>query len=73
MVHLGVLYLVSLEASFLKLPIEMIAAVFEDVTQSDIFIGILKIVEDGHSKGHIHYISEAIEIRSCADENAAWS
>jgi len=70
-VHLNILYAVLLEADLFKLPVEMIATVFKHVTEGDIFIRILKIVEDGVSQRHVNYVSEAIEIWSSADNDAA--
>jgi hypothetical protein len=59
MVHLRIFYAVLRESNFLKLPIEMI----------DIVIWISKIVKDVQAQGHIHYISEAVEIWRGADDD----
>ena len=55
----------------LKLPFEMIATIFKDMAESNVLIGILKIVKDALPKGHKQYISEAVEIRRGADDDTA--
>src|SRR4051812_46249767 len=70
-VQLNIFNAVLLEASLLELPIQMVPAVFKNVEQSDVFVGILKIVEDLPSKRHIHNVAEAVKIWSGANQNAA--
>ena len=71
MVHLNILYAVLLEADLFELPVEVIATVLKHVTEGDIFIWILKIVEDGVSQRHVYYVPEAIEIWRGAYNDAA--
>jgi hypothetical protein len=71
MVHLTVLHTALLESRPLELPIEMVATVFEHMTESDVFIGVLKIVEDGPPQHHINQISKPVEIRRGADDDPA--
>ncbi len=46
MVHLRIFHAVFCESGLLKLPIEVIAAVFEHMKESDVVIWVSKIVED---------------------------
>jgi len=48
-------------------------AIFKHMTESNIFIGILKIVKDGLPKRHKYYVSEAVEIGRRADDDSARS
>jgi hypothetical protein len=71
MVHLRIFYAASREPGLLHLPIEVIATIFKHMAESNILIGILKIVKDGLPKGHKYYVSEAVEIRRGADDDTA--
>ena len=59
------------ESSLLKLPIEVLATIFKHMTKSSVRIWILKIVEDWVPHGHVHYVSEAVEVRRRADDDPA--
>lgn len=50
------------KSSLLELPIEMVATVFEHMTQRNVFIWILKVFEYAMSDRHIQNVSETVEI-----------
>src|SRR5215831_7354549 len=71
MLHLGIFHPAFGESGLLELPVEMIAAVFQHVTESDIGIRVLKMVKDSPPQRHIHQVSEAVQVRRGADDDAA--
>ena len=71
MVHLRIFYAAFRESDLLKLPIQMIATIFNYMTESNVVIRISKMVKDGQPQGHIHYVSEAVEVWRGADDDAA--
>jgi hypothetical protein len=73
MVHLRIFDAASREPGLLHLPIEMIATIFKHMTESNILIGILKIVKNGLPKRHKYYVPEAVEIGRGADDDSARS
>src|SRR5580700_9658436 len=71
MVHLRILHAALRESTLLELPIEMIAAIFKDMKESNVVVRILKIVKDLTPQRHINYVSQAVEIRRGADDHTA--
>jgi hypothetical protein len=51
----------------------MVATVFKHVTQSDILVWVLKIVEYRVPEHHVSDIPEAVEIWRSANEDATWA
>lgn len=70
MVKLTTFHTVSCKSSLLELPIKVLAAVFEDVPQRDVFIRILKVIEYAMSERHVNHISKPVQIRGRANEGA---
>src|SRR4051794_32276978 len=71
MMHLRVFYAILGKPGLPKLPIEVIATILENMTQSFFFIRILKIVKDLPAQRHVHYISKPVKIWSSTDESTA--
>jgi hypothetical protein len=69
MMHLRILHAASGEPGLVNLPIEMIATIFEDMTESDILIRISKIVKNGAAQRHEDYVSQAAEVGRRADDD----
>jgi hypothetical protein len=69
--HLRIFHTILGESGLLKLPIEVIAAVFKHMKERDIVIWVLKMVKDLPPQRHIHHIPEAVEIWRGADEDTA--
>ena len=61
----------SRESGLLKLPIEMLAAIFKHMAERGFVFWVSKIVKDRLPQSHIHHVSQTVEIWRGADDGSA--
>jgi hypothetical protein len=72
-VELNILDFVFCKPGFLELPVEVIPAVFQDVTQRNFLVRVSKIVKHPLAKRRVDDVAESAEIRSSTEDDTARS